>query len=260
MKPGTEPIAELSERYARSIDALRAAHELGITPDQFLKHLTASPTLLQSGLATLVTGGTVKRDTWEDAFGLAVEELGIGTYVLPTQAYGERFFSGSPLRPFVARFEGRTLSDLIPSVVRGFLGRTVRSVENGRHKIYNVRDIRISADCSAEIVDANRLDDPVDSSQWWLEEYVQSFSLKAVQASITSSGSVSQVAVRAIAPRSIRLERTSVNQNRWNDSSLPPTGRKTEFPDLVQFDLPHDADTEKAFESLQRAIEICSRR
>jgi hypothetical protein len=181
-------------------------------------------------------------------------------YVPPSRAYGERFFTGSPLRSFAARAGGQTVNDLVPTIIRGFLGRTVRSLENGRHKTYNVRDIRISSDCSAEIADANRLDDPLDPRQWWLEEYVQSFSLRAVHASITSSGNVRQVAIRAVAPGSIRLERTSSNENRWNDPSLPPTGRRTEFPDLVQFELPQDADTEKAFESLRRAIDICSRR
>jgi hypothetical protein len=260
VKPGTEPIVELSERYGRSIDAITAARELELTPDQFVKRLAASPALLQSGLTTLTAGGTVKRDTWEDAFGLAIEDLGLGVYVPPSRAYGERFFTGSPLRSFAARAGGQTVNDLVPTIIRGFLGRTVRSLENGRHKTYNVRDIRISSDCSAEIADANRLDDPLDPRQWWLEEYVQSFSLRAVHASITSSGNVRQVAIRAVAPGSIRLERTSSNENRWNDPSLPPTGRRTEFPDLVQFELPQDADTEKAFESLRRAIDICSRR
>jgi hypothetical protein len=247
------------------VDSLTAAYELGVTKDRFLKSLSESPFLQQLGLATLMTGGTVKRDAWEDVFGEVVEELGIGTYVVPTRVYGERFFSGSPLRPFAGRARvlavsagARALSDLIPSIVNGLLGRTVRSVENGRERTYSVRDVRISPDCSAEIVDANRLGDPLDPRQWWSEEYNQKFSLKTVQASMTSSGNVNTVLVTALSPGVIRLERSAINQNRWNDPSLPSTGTRTEFPQSVQFDLPRDAETDRAFEALRNAIAHCA--
>jgi hypothetical protein len=134
----------------------------------------------------------------------------------------------------------------------------VRSVENGREKTYTVRDVRISPDCSAQIQDADRLEDPADRRQWFSEEFNQQFSLRTVQASITPNGNFSRVLVTALSPGAIRLERSVVNQNRWNDPSLPGTGRRTEFPNSVQFDLPRDADTDRAFSSLRSAIDRCS--
>jgi mono/diheme cytochrome c family protein len=265
VKPGVEPIAELSERYAKSVDSVTAAYELGMTKDDLLKRLAGSPALHQLGLSTLTNGGTVKRDAWEDVFGEVVEDLGLGTYIPPVKVYGERFFSGSPLRPFVGRerrfisvLPGRSLNDLIPPILRGFLGRTVRSVENGRDRTYTVRDVRISPDCSAQIQDADRLEDRADRRQFFSEEFNQQFSLRTVQASMTSNGNFSRVLVTALSPGVIRLERSSVNQNRWNDPSLPVTGNRTEFPNSVQFDLPRDADTDRAFASLRNAIDRCS--
>jgi hypothetical protein len=254
--PGVEPIAELSERYAKSVDSVTAAHELGLTKDQFLKAATVNPVLSQLGLATLLAGGTVKRDAWEDVFGQVVEELGLGAYVPPDRVYGERFFSGSPLRPFVGKERstfslppaGRSLSDLTSSIASGFIGRTVRSIENGRERIYAVKDVRIFQDCSAEIADGDRLNDPGDLRQSRSEDYTQRFSLRSVQASMTSNGDVSRVVITGLLPGVIRLER----------SPVPSTGSRTEFPPFVQFDLPRDAETDRAFAALRNAIALCA--
>src|SRR5262249_8893624 len=62
VQPGVEPIGELSERYAKSIDAAAAASEIGWTKDEFMKRLNQSDYLRQLGLAALSSGGTVKRD------------------------------------------------------------------------------------------------------------------------------------------------------------------------------------------------------
>lgn len=256
VKPGVEPIAEFSERYAKSVDAVTAAHELGLTKDRFLKGAAVNPVLSQLGLATLLAGGTVKRDAWEDVFGEVVEELGLGTYVPPDRVYGERFFSGSPLRPFVGKprstfsppLGGRSLSDLTSSIASGFIGRTVRSIENGRERIYAVKDLRIFQDCSAVIVDADRINDTGDLRQWRSEEYTQRFSLRTVQASMTLNGDISRVVVTGLLPGVIRLER----------SSVPSIGSRTEFPPFVQFDLPRDAETDRAFAALRNAITHCS--
>ena len=252
---GVEPIAELSERYAKSVDSATAAYELGITKDQFLKAVTGNPVLNQLGLATLAAGGTVKRDAWEDAFGQVIEELGLGTYVPPNKVYGERFFSGSPLRPLVGRernflppvVANRSLSDLSTTIASGLIGRTVRSVENGRERIYVVKDVRIFQDCSVEILDTDRFNDPGDPRRAWTEEYNQQFSLRTVQASITSSRDISRIVVTGLSPGVIRLERLSLNQ-----------GNRTEFPPFVQFDLPRDAETDRAFAALRTAIDRCS--
>jgi hypothetical protein len=254
-KPSVEPIAELAERYAKSVDSVTAAHELGLTKEQFLKATAVNPILNQLGLATLLAGGTVKRDAWEDVFGEVVEELALGTYVPPDKVYGERFFSGSPLRPVVGIRSTsslppvvRSLSDLTSSIASGFIGRTVRSIENGRERIYAVKDVRIFQDCSAEIVDAERLNDPTDPRQGRAEEYTQRFSLRTVQASVTSKGDISRIVVTGLLPGVLRLERLSV----------PSTGSRTEFPPFVQFDLPRDAETDRAFVALRNAIARCA--
>jgi hypothetical protein len=142
---------------------------------------------------------------------------------------------------------GRSLSDLSSSIASGFIGRTVRSVENGRERIYTVRDVRIFQDCSAQILDFDRFTDSGNGRQSWTEEYNQQFSLAAVQASITSSNDISRVVITGASPRVIRLERSSSIQ-----------GSRTEFPAFVQFDLPRDAETDRAFAALRLAIQQCN--
>ncbi len=260
VQPGAEPITELSERYATSLDASAAAHELGLNRDEFLRRLKQSESLRQLGLATLLAGGTVKRDAWEDVFGDVIDEFQTGVWITPTQVYGERFFTGSSVptrRSSPLRLSNQ--SARIPSILNALVGRPVRTIEGGRERTYSIKDVRSPAPCSIEIQDVTRLNDPGNTSQWWSEEDIQSFSLGAVRASLAPEGTVSRLTVRADTP-TIRLERTFLSSNRWNDLSLPRTGSAVEFVDTVIFDLPPGSDTNSVFESFRSAITECSRR
>jgi hypothetical protein len=194
----------------------------------------------------------VKRDAWEDVFGDVIDEFQTGVWIAPTQLYGERFFTGSSVPT-------RRLSLRIPSILNALVGRPVRTIEGGRERTYSIKDVRTTAPCAIEIQDVTRLNDPGNTSQWWSEEDIQSFSLGAVRASLTPEGTVSRLTVRADTP-TIRLERAFLSSNGWNDFSLPRNGSAVEFVDRVIFDLPPGSDTNRAFESFRSAITECSRR
>jgi Cytochrome C oxidase, cbb3-type, subunit III len=258
VQPGVEPIGELSERYATSVDARAAASELGFTKDEFLRRLAQSETLRQLGLATLLSGGTVKRDAWEDAFGDVVQEFQAGVWIPPTRAYGERFFNGSsvpPRRPSPPIF--RNLSGQLPSIFSAVVGRPVSNIQDGRERTYSLRDVRSSAPCSIEILDVTRLNEPGIPSQWWSEEDTQSFSLARARVSLAPEGPVSRLTVRTDTP-TIRLERTFLSSNQWRgDASLPRAGSRIESVDTVIFDLPPGPEAARVFESLRDAIAEC---
>jgi len=147
----------------------------------------------------------------------------------------------------------------IPTILNALVGRAVRTIEGGRERTYSIKDVRSPAPCSIEIQDVTRLNDPGNTSQWWSEEDIQSFSLGAVRASLAPEGTVSRLTVRADTPI-IRLERTFLSSNRWNDLSLPRNGSAVEFVDSVIFDLPPGSDTKSVFESFRSAIAECSLR
>jgi hypothetical protein len=256
VRPGVEPITELSERYATSLDARAAASELGITRNEFLPRLTQNEFLRQLGLAPLLSEGTVKRDAWEDVFGDVILEFRAGDWIVPTRAYGERFFNGSSVP--TRRLSPLNLSERIPSILTALVGRPVRTIEGGRERTYSIKDVRSSASCSIEILDSTRLSEPNGSLQWWAEEDTQSFSLRAIRASLAPEGSVSRLTVRADTP-TIRLERTFLSSDRWNDPALPRSGSTVEFVDTVIFDLPPGPDTNRVFASFRDAIAECSR-
>jgi hypothetical protein len=257
VQPGVEPIAELSERYATSLDARAAAAELGMAKDEFLRRLTQNEFLGQLGLATLLSGGTVKRDAWEDVFGDVILEFRAGDWIAPTRAYGERFFNG-PSVP-ARRLSPLNSSEQIPSILTALVGRPVRTIEGGRERTYSIKDVRSSASCSIEILDVTRLSEPNRPLQWWSEEDTQSLSLRSIRASLAPEGNVSRLTVLADTP-TIRLERTFLSSDRWNDPALPRSGSTIEFVDKVIFDLPPGPDTNSVFASFRDAIAECSRR
>lgn len=262
VQPGAEPITELSERYAASLDARAAASELGITKDEFVRRLTRNEFLRQLGLAPLLSGGTVKRDAWEDVFGDVILEFRAGDWIVPTRVYGERFFNGASVP--ARRLSPLNLSERIPSIFTALVGRPVRTVEGGRERTYSMKDVRSSGSCTIEILDGTRLSEANNPLQWWSEEDTQSFSLDSVQASLTPEGTVSRLTVRAgsptTRPKPIRLQRTFLSSNQWNDPALPRTGSTVEFVDTVIFDLPPGPDANSAFASFREAIAECSRR
>jgi mono/diheme cytochrome c family protein len=259
VQPGPEPIGELSERYGASVDARAAASELGLSKSEFLRRLTQSETVRQLGLATLLSGGTVKRDAWEDAFGDVVQEFQIGEWIPPARAYGERFFNGSslPIRRTPPLISG-DFGDQLSSIFNVVVGRPVRTVESGRERTYSIKDVR-SSQCGLEIQDVTRLNEPNSPARWWSEEDTQSFSLQAARVSMAPEGPVSRITVRTDTP-TIRLERTFLSSNQWTDATLPRSGSRVEFVDTVIFDLPPGPDANNVFRSLQEAIGECSRR
>jgi hypothetical protein len=252
VQPGPEPIGELSERYAASVDARTAAAELGLTRSDFLRHLTQIENVRPLGLATLLSGGTVKRDAWEDAFGEVIEDLQVGSWLQPTRAYGERFFNGSLAPP------RRSLISIPVDFGSAVVGRPVRTIENGRERTYSIKDVR-SSQCSIEIQDVTRLIESNNPSRWWSEEDTQSFSLETARISMAPEGPVNRLTVRTDTP-TIRLERTFLSSNQWTDTTLPRSGSRVEFVDTVIFDLPPGPDAGNLLASLQNAVAGCSRR
>jgi len=259
VQPGVEPIGELSERYAKSIDALAAASELGLTKDEFLKRLNQSESFRQLGLGALVSGGTVKRDAWEDAYGDVVGEFRSGIWIPPTRAYGERFFSGSPVLLRSNRPIPLDLTERLPSLLTALVGRPVRTIEGVWERTYSMRDLRSLAPCSIEVQDVTRLASPDNPSIWWVEEDTQTLSLGTVRATISPVATVNRLTVKSDTP-TIRLERSFSSSNQWNDPSLPRNGNRIEFVPEVIFDLPSDSETNRVFESLRDAIAQCSAR
>jgi len=254
VRGGDEPVSELSERYAMPLDAVAAAAELGMSPSRFVERLQSSETLRQLGLATLASGGTVKRDAWEDAFGEVAEEMQAGRYIPPVRAYGERFFSGPPLNASTPS-RGRRAR----VIIEGLLGRTIRTVENGWNRTYSVKDVQIPDGCTIQIADATRFEDPNDAARWWLEEDVQTLSLGAVRVSRTSVGGVERLLVIA-AGGAIQLERAFSSSNWRGDARFPPSGRRTEAVHAVQFDVPPGSPTDSMFQALREAADECRRR
>jgi hypothetical protein len=254
---GPEPIGQLAERYATSVDALAAASELGLSKGDFLRRLSQNETIRQLGLATLLSGGTVKRDAWEDVFGTVIEEFQAGAWILPTRAYGERFFNGSatPARRssrVISTNPGERLSVIFSTVV----GRPVQTVESGRVRTYSIRDVRSPSTCAIEISDVTRLNEPNNVLQWWSEEDTQSFSLQSARVSLAPESGVLRLNVRTDNP-AIRLERNFLS-NLWTDGSMPRSGSRVEFVDHVIFDLPTGPDANTVFASLRDAIAECS--
>lgn len=84
-----EPIYALQGRYDATLDATLAAAELGLPADTFLSRLQANARLgaLLGPLKT--AGGRLKRDAWEEYFGAAVRELGLGTLLPPQQSQAQ---------------------------------------------------------------------------------------------------------------------------------------------------------------------------
>ncbi len=259
VQPGVEPIGELSERYAKSIDASAAASELGVTKDEFMKLLNQSEFLRQLGLGALSSGGTVKRDAWEDVYGDVIQEFRDGIWIPPTRAYGERFFSGSPVPVRSTRAISPGFGDRLSAILSVLVGRPARTADGAWERTYSVRDVRSLAPCSIEVQDVTRLSAPNNPSIWWVEEDTQSFSLDGVRATLTAVGAVGRVSIKSDTP-TIRLNRTFSSSNLWNDPSLPRNGNRVEFVPEVIFDMPPGSDTNLVLETFRDAITRCSTR
>jgi hypothetical protein len=77
----TEPINALALRFEAELDLATAASELDVSPSQLLKHLRESAALSRKLGGLTSSGGTIKRETFIEAFADAVREMDIGTVV-----------------------------------------------------------------------------------------------------------------------------------------------------------------------------------
>ena len=75
---GREPVALLTDRYEDSLDSKLTAAEIGITEKEFINKLKNHELLKSIGLNTLVAGGTIARETWEEIFPTVVDSVGAG--------------------------------------------------------------------------------------------------------------------------------------------------------------------------------------
>ena len=82
----TEPIFELARQFENELDLVLAAAESGQQPGPFKALVARSPRLVESLVSLLVSGGTVKRDTFVAAFPDIVAALRLGTYIAASNA------------------------------------------------------------------------------------------------------------------------------------------------------------------------------
>jgi hypothetical protein len=79
----TEPVAALVRLYERELDLSTAAAELGLQPAALSERLRESAVLGRVLGALRVSGGTVQRQVFNDAFPDLVRALNLGTYLPP---------------------------------------------------------------------------------------------------------------------------------------------------------------------------------
>jgi hypothetical protein len=84
LNANTESISTLSRKFNAELAVTEAAAEAGLEADEFQTRLNSSPRLVSLGFGQLlVSGGGIKRDTWDRQFGDVVRELRLGDYVSP---------------------------------------------------------------------------------------------------------------------------------------------------------------------------------
>ena len=88
--PGVPARCELVDQLAREyrdqpVTAAIAAAELGVDRPELLQPVWSNARSVQVGLAPLANSGSIRRDTWEAAFPVAVHLLGAGLPVVPLE-------------------------------------------------------------------------------------------------------------------------------------------------------------------------------
>ncbi len=78
-----EPLVALQRRYASSLNLNQAAAELGLTRRELLARISLAPDLRRALGILQSEGGTVKRDAWEESYGILIEAFGGGSYRRP---------------------------------------------------------------------------------------------------------------------------------------------------------------------------------
>ncbi len=87
----TEPLIPVSRRFLEyPLQLNGVAAEVGLADAEVLKSSFRLPQFASLGLLPLATGGSVRRDMWEDYFDDVVRNLGIGIPVLPFDALSRR--------------------------------------------------------------------------------------------------------------------------------------------------------------------------
>jgi len=76
----TEPIALLSSAYEAPVTLARASAEVGMKPEEFLKKIKSDPELSVKFAVLLADNGAIKRDAWQDGFGVLSRNLVLGAY------------------------------------------------------------------------------------------------------------------------------------------------------------------------------------
>src|SRR5262249_4505374 len=82
-RTGTEPVAALVLHYEKELDLVTAAAELGLRATEFSEKLSTSVVLARALGSLKVSGGTVQRQGFNEAFSDLVTELSLGTYLPP---------------------------------------------------------------------------------------------------------------------------------------------------------------------------------
>ena len=147
-----------------------AAADCGLSVDEFKKRLARSTELSNRGLGLLLAeNGSIKRDVWEQNFGTAVDELGIGEYLLPEHGRAER---GIDPRTLVRiESQGRsTLANRVKSQVMLALNRSddIRPVVSGGASVVNLstyesgQQIRLSASLAGQTLQSEGEIDNLD--------------------------------------------------------------------------------------------------
>src|SRR5262249_29794101 len=80
-----EPIIAMTQRYEGDIEAAAVAAEAGMPWDEFQKRIGEWEALSRSLGSLRVSGGTVARQVWVQAFGDVVRELRLGTLFQASQ-------------------------------------------------------------------------------------------------------------------------------------------------------------------------------
>src|SRR6266849_271189 len=78
-----EPVVTMTLRYEADVDLPTAAAEAGVKPDEFLKALNKSEALAGNLGALKVSGGTLQRQVYVQAFADVVRALRLGTPLQP---------------------------------------------------------------------------------------------------------------------------------------------------------------------------------
>jgi serine/threonine-protein kinase len=82
-----EPLIPVAQRFLQEpLSLSTVAAEVGLPGPENLRNSFRAPVLTALGLSPLATEGSVRRDTWEDAYDRVVRALGLGVPIVPLDA------------------------------------------------------------------------------------------------------------------------------------------------------------------------------